>query len=80
MFGTRVAKWGRKEVGQMTDGQIKQILMSMKKLDKGYDFSTTDRETQAHLDELAPYVIGYHRHVRGFNCDGLSAKGKELIG
>ena len=79
MFGTGVAKWGRREVCQMTDGQIKQILSNMKKMDRGYKYETTDRDIYLCLDEVAPYVIGYKRYKRSFVCDGLSPSGKALL-
>lgn len=63
----------------MTDAQIKQILLNMRKLSRGYEFYTSDREIQNRLDEIAPYVVGYKRGIRGFECLDISELGKSIL-
>jgi len=45
-----------------------------------YSYETTDRDVSQHFDEIAPYVIGFKRQVRGFSCKGISELGKALLG
>lgn len=63
----------------MNDAQIKQILMSLKEHGADYIYNFPDPEIKKHIDEIAPYVIGYRRYLRHFVCKGLSARGKDLL-
>lgn len=64
----------------MTENQIKQILLGMAKNDRGYTYTTLDREISAQLEDMEPYVIGFTRQLHGFYCQGISAAGKVILG
>lgn len=63
----------------LSESQIKQILLSLKETDNGFQFHSVDRAIYTNIDDVAPYVIEFVRDIRGFRCQGLSEFGKSLV-
>lgn len=63
----------------LSESQIKQILLSLKETDNGFQFYSVDRAIYTNMADVAPYVIKYVQDIRGFHCQGLSELGKSLV-